>query len=141
MNIDRSLSTAEAPQLDLTPLVDTIFLLIIFFVFAIPNAMMPLGVKINLPETPGSERVERARLEITVTAEDKIFVGPDQTSLPELCGRLERFAASGGQAVSIRGDVSSTLGRVLSVYGACKSAGISKISVLTGMETSGGQGR
>ena len=139
MHIKRAVFAEEVPQIDLAPLVDVVFLLIIFFVFAIPNVMMPLGIKVNLPEVAGAEHVDKARLEVAVSAEDRIFVGNEQVGLPELRERLERFAAGGGQAVSIRGDVSSTLGRVLSVYGACKGAGIAKISVLTGVEVGGGK--
>ena len=139
MNIRRPAYHGNAPGIDLTPLVDVVFLLIIFFVFAIPNVMMPLGVKVNLPETSGAERVDRSRLEIIVTAEDRIFIGSDHVSVVELRERLERFAASGGQSVSIRGDIAATLGRIIAVYGACKSAGIARISVLTGVEAAGGQ--
>ncbi|MBN1809502.1 MAG: biopolymer transporter ExbD [Planctomycetes bacterium] len=139
MEISRGRTVEDGPSMDLTPMVDVVFLLIIFFVFAIPNVMMPLGIRVNLPKVVGAEHVEKTRLEVIVTAEDRIFIGGKQLSLPELRERLDRFVASGGEAVSIRGDVACTLGRVLAVYGAAKGTRVKNISVLTGVEVERGE--
>ena len=129
MHIPREEPFGGPPRVDLTPLVDVVFLLVIFFVLAVPSIMLPMGIRVKLPVTSAATRLETSRLEVTITASDRIYVGARQVSLAE----LERTAA-GAASAHIRGDVACSLGRVVAAYGALKRAGVKSISVATGIE-------
>lgn len=124
----------DTPRVDLTPLVDVIFLLIIFFVLAIPSIMLPMGINVKLPVTSAATTLNASRIEVTVTAGDRIYLGGDEVTLAELEEKAARYSGSEEAAAHIRGDVAASLGRVVAVYGALKKAGIERISVATGIK-------
>ena len=135
MEIPRgSVFVEDAPRVDLTPLVDVIFLLIIFFVLAIPSIMLPMGIKVKLPITSAATTLQASRIEVTVTAGDHVYLGGEEVTLSELEERAAGLAGQEDAAAHIRGDVSASLGRVVAVYGALKKAGIERISVATGIK-------
>lgn len=134
MRIPRTGFAADDPRVDLTPLVDVVFLLIIFFVLAVPSIMLPMGIRVKLPITSAAQRIEASRLEVTVTAADHIFLAGQEVTLPVLRQRAAALAARGEASAHIRGDVACSLGRVVAVYGALQQAGIQRISVATGIK-------
>lgn len=112
---------ALSKSLDLTPMVDVVFQLLIFFMLS-SSFVTQAAVPVELPEV-SHLRAATPGLEIAITAEDALLVNNRPVSLDELKPELTKLAASGG-SVSILGDRGASLGRTLDVWDVCRATGV-----------------
>lgn len=129
----RQQHTLKAEGLNLTPLVDVVFQLIIFFMLTSPFVMQP-GVKIELPEIANAQEVESSPHEVRIDAHDATFFAGREVTKEELLFELGRIRDDDAGVV-IRGDAKATLGAVLEVWDACVSANIRRINIYTRKQT------
>lgn len=115
--------------LDLTPLIDVVFLLLIFFMLS-SSMIMQSGIKINLPTVKNARVGEVDRLEIKIPSDDGIFVNNRQVTLEELRSILDDVAKE-GKMVMIKGDQRASLGRIVSVWDLCKEMGVTRLNIAT----------
>src|SRR5690606_4105707 len=74
-------------EINVTPFVDVVLVLLIVFMVAAP--MLTAGVPIDLPQTSAAEMdVEREPVTVSVTPDGVIYIGEDVVPLTELAGRL-----------------------------------------------------
>ncbi len=133
--------------LQLVPMIDVIFLLLIFFVTASVFAQLEGELPITVPSAPASEPGVRSPGEIiiNVAQDGSIIVNQRALDVPALEDVLERIASLyPGQAVIIRADRKTYHMDVVAVLNACAAAKIWNISFATMMEepsegTSGGR--
>lgn len=121
-------------NLDITPLIDVIFLLLIFFMVS-TTFLDSSGIKINLPvaETKTPAQKEEA-LEVTISAKKKIYVNGKPTELKRLVKRLKTVKKRVKQdLLIIRADGKVPHQLVVSVMDAGKRAGIKKLSIATAL--------
>lgn len=119
----------EKGGMDITPLVDVVFLLLIFFLFTSPLANRH-SIKVNLPEVKRSDSVSEDVARITINEFDEIFFRENRVSLAELKQRLEG-AENRDRQVLIEGDRNASLGIVVTVWDLCRSAGVKTLNVGT----------
>jgi biopolymer transport protein TolR len=124
-------------EINVTPLVDVMLVLLIVFMVAAP--MMTVGVPVDLPKTKGTaSKSEKEVLTVTVKPDGKIYLMEEQVTLSEVGQRLRAIAKEGeDQAVSVRGDKTSNYGELLRVMGRIRDAGFTKISLTGEMEQEG----
>lgn len=123
---------AKGGILDITPLVDLVFLLIIFFLLSTTFRVMP-GIRIDLPEA-SSQKIIKERKEITLSVDrsgvlyvDKIPVEPSA-----LISRLTAAAQKDRDTtVLIKGDRAAGFGLVVDVLGTVKQSGLHRIAIMT----------
>jgi biopolymer transport protein ExbD len=117
---------------DLTPLIDVVFLLIIFFMLS-ATFVVQSSIPVEIPEADGSSKWEEKDLTITLMqgkdgpgGGGKIFVGNDEmTSMAQLSERLaDELAAHPKLMVLIRPDARIEAGRLVRVMGIASSVGI-----------------
>lgn len=120
-------------SLDLTPLIDIVFLLVIFFLVASQTARNESNEKVELPlasqATDSQDQVTR-RLVVTVTSDQSLHVGGQVVTLEQVTGLLERAraeSAGGEYEVRIRGDRRVPFRVVEPLMVACAQAGITRI--------------
>lgn len=115
------------PELDLTPLIDILFMLIIFFVLA---ASFDRGaVTVELPR--GTAEVSETRpLVITVTKEGHFLLDGGTTASPEETLAAAAAAAAAGRPVSIAGDVAAPWGTVAELLDLLQSGGVTSVGLL-----------
>ena len=130
--------TVEEPHLNLTPMIDIVFLLIIFFMVGTQFTERERQFDINLPTASDAQPLTALpdELVVNVTAEGRFNVGGDFVSLPELESMLSeargRFA---DQAVVIRGDASSQYQNIMNVIAACHRVQIHNIALPVAPQT------
>jgi biopolymer transport protein ExbD len=120
-------------SLDLTPLIDIVFLLVIFFLVASQTARNESNEKIELPlasqATDSQDQVTR-RLVVTVTSDQSLHVGGQVVTLEQVTRLLERARAespAGDYEVRIRGDRRVPFRAVEPLMVACAQSGITRI--------------
>ena len=119
--------------LDLTPLIDIVFLLVIFFLVASHTARTESTEPVELPLASevddGQDQVPR-RLVVTVTADQVLHVGGRMVTLDQVADLLAKAAAEKQDAayeVRIRGDRRVPFHAVEPLMIACAQAGITRI--------------
>ncbi len=120
-------------QLDMTPLVDVVFLLLIFFMLSTSLSVNP-GIKIDLPKASAEQvKKKKTTLRVAIEASGRIFLEGKKLSLDQL---RDKFAAVGKKngddaLVVIEADKKVYHGLVVKVMDAAKSSGLNKLAIAT----------
>ena len=118
------------PQLLIAPLIDIVFLLLIFFMLV--TNFLPPSIAIALPESESADINES--LSVTVSVDDRgiIYLNETSVNLTELTGLLEDARVNGEiEIVRLRADESTEWQRVIEIFDAIRSAGILDIAIET----------
>ncbi len=122
----------EQPDaIQLAPLIDIVFLILIFFMVTSVYGALESEVDITLPTADSAVQSERNRGEIFINlrADGAIVVNNQEQTIPELQELLHQVAELfPGGAVIIRGDQSAVLGRAIEVLDCCRKADIQNVS-------------
>ena len=118
-------------EINVTPLVDVMLVLLIIFMVTAP--MMQHGIDVDLPHTTAKPiPSEDERLIITVGKEGKVFIDDLETPLATLQEKLENiFRNRGNREAFLRADSSISYGHVVTVMAEMKRAGVSKLGMVT----------
>jgi len=120
-------------EINVTPLVDVMLVLLIVFMVAAP--MMTVGVPIDLPQTQAKEMNTEAKpITVSVDPSGQIFLGEDETPVvdTDLAARVAALTPNGTEdRIYVRGDTTANYGAVMKVMGILSSAGYGKIGLIT----------
>ncbi len=118
-------------EINVTPFVDVMLVLLIIFMVAAP--MMTTGVSVNLPKTqssslPGNDEP----VNISIKRDGTVYIQTTETSVEKLGAKLQAIAGEKKDTrIFVRGDTSIDYGQVMKVIGAINGAGYSKVALLT----------
>ena len=118
-------------DINVTPLVDVILVLLIIFMVTAP--MMQQGIDVDLPQTT-SQPIEgqEERLVITINAKREVFINQEKVDPLLLRRRLQRSVAGKlNKEVLLRADRSVPYGFVVQTMAEIKNAGIEKLGMVT----------
>lgn len=118
-------------QINVTPLVDVMLVLLIIFMVTAP--ILQQGVNVNLPAAKtGVFQGEEQQLVVSLTREGAYYLNDHQMSLEELQGKLRSIIRlRPDRQVYLRADQSLRYGQVMKAVAAIKEAGIQKIGMVT----------
>jgi len=119
-------------QIDIAPLIDMVFQLLIFFMLTSSFVMQP-GIKINLPKALTSEVVRPENVEIIISSENVTYLDGRVVNAQELKKMLTQISKR-GQSVLIKSDRRASLGRVVEIWDMARDLGISQINIATNQE-------
>ena len=119
----------ERGVLDIAPLIDVIFLLLVFFMLTSSFIFQP-GIKINLPKALTSEVIQKENLIIIITENDALYINERPVGTEELSSRL-KIAAREARPILIKADRGVPLGKVVEIWDLCRREGIQKINIAT----------
>ena len=119
----------EKGRLDIAPLIDVIFLLLIFFMLTSSFIFQP-GIRVNLPRAVTSEVLHKELLIVTITDGNEIFINERPIEGDELVSRIT-LAARDGQPLLIRADKMANLGKVIEVWDICRQVDVKQINIAT----------
>jgi biopolymer transport protein TolR len=135
----------RAPMADInvTPLVDVMLVLLIIFMVTAP--LLTAGVPVNLPDSRAKALdQDKEPVQISIDEQGRLFLDKDEIGESDLPGKLEAIAArtpAGGQPpqVYLRADKTQNYGRVMGVMGELNRAGLNRVALVT-VEGGAGQG-
>lgn len=129
MRLDRDDEGDEDGGLNLTPLVDVVFLLLVFFLAATTFAREEVELDLRLPQArTGEQGGGHRELVVNVFADGRLTVAGREVTLEALRQKLAAAAARDkDQAVLVRGDEAARFGIGLQVLDACRLAKLGKV--------------
>lgn len=121
-------------EINVTPLVDVMLVLLIVFMVAAP--LLTVGVPIDLPQTSAQTmQPERKPIMITVSADGVIFLDKEPITINALLPAITTLIEPSDEArIYVRGDTAVQYGAVMQVMGALSGAGFTKIGLITAQE-------
>jgi biopolymer transport protein TolR len=128
----RSKRRRPLAEINVTPFVDVMLVLLIVFMVTAP--LLVAGVPVDLPKTQAQALTQSNEpLSVTIKSNGQIFLQNTQIADEQLVPRLTAIAANGyDQRVLVRGDAAVDYGRVMQVTGALNAAGFTHIGLVTG---------
>jgi len=123
-------SSRTLSEINVTPLVDVMLVLLIIFMVATP--MLHRGLSVNLPRTESKPLKAEEVLIITITKDKIITLGKTPLILSDLEERLEKIAtAQPDRPIYLRADKDLSYGFVIQVMAAIRKAGIQNLGMVT----------
>jgi len=122
----------EDARIEITPLVDMVLLLLIFFMLSTTFIVTP-GIKVNLPKA-SAEKVSREQKEVRliITEDNRVFLEKTVVTMNELERKLRGVAQKNPQTlVIIQADAKALHGKVVEVMDAAKTSGLSRLAIAT----------
>ncbi|MBN2190184.1 MAG: biopolymer transporter ExbD [Candidatus Aureabacteria bacterium] len=121
----------EKGKLDITPLIDVVFLLIIFFMLSSTFILQP-GIKVNLPDSKVSDAQPEENIIVTITSEKTILLNDEKVDEESLSIKLRPIAKrTPERIVIIKADERVNHGLVVKIMGEIKDAGIKRLAIAT----------
>lgn len=125
---------AVMSEINVTPMVDVMLVLLIIFMVAAP--LLTVGVPIDLPETQ-AKSIEQDREPLTISVNDKgqVFLQNSEIKLDEIVPKLRAIAKNGFEdRIYVRGDRKVDYGTVMRVMGRLSAAGYRRVALVTEIE-------
>lgn len=119
-------------QIDIAPLIDMVFQLLIFFMLTSSFVMQP-GIKVNLPKAVTSEVVKYENTEIVISSENVVYLSGKVVNTAELKTLLKQVAKM-KQGILIKADRRASLGRIVEIWDMCRDLGVTQINIATNQE-------
>ncbi len=130
----RRASKRPMADINVTPMVDVMLVLLIVFMVAAP--LLTVGVPIDLPQTAAKElNTEQKPISVSINPAGDIYLGDTQVQLEGLVDAITAQAANGkDERIYVRGDQTANYGAVMKVMGVLSAAGFSKIGLITAQD-------
>ena len=129
---------APMSEINVTPMVDVMLVLLIIFMVAAP--MLQTGVDIELPEAKGTQlpQPKQEPLQVIVKGNGDTLIGETVVPLDELAGKLKAIAKNGfDDVIYVSADKSVPYGVVMRVMGRIQSGGFRKLAFVANDEKGG----
>ncbi|HWU17396.1 MAG TPA: biopolymer transporter ExbD [Devosia sp.] len=127
----RGRGRAPISEINITPMVDVMLVLLIVFMVAAP--LMTMGVPIDLPETRAQAMpLQTKPITVTVEPDGALSIEGESVTLETLVSSVEALAVEGtDERLYVRGDTTAAYGAIMEVMGELSAAGYSRIGLVT----------
>jgi len=126
--------TSRRPRrvlLDMTPLIDVVLMLVIFFMLTTSFVLAP-GIKVDLPRATAVQQVNKTDTVVIITKDGTIYYQNERVDLQTLHTALVQTQRQHpGLRLIIKADKHAEHGRVVEVMDTAKSAGVARLAIAT----------
>ncbi len=126
--IKRDRERSVMHEINVTPLVDVMLVLLIIFMVTAP--LLQQGIDVNLPKAKGKELTVEKSIFLTVKGDGTLFLNDQEITQEELKKRLF-FLATKDPEIFLRADSSVPYGLIATIIGDVKDAGIERLGLVT----------
>ncbi len=119
-------------QIDIAPLIDIIFQLLIFFMLS-SSFTFQSGITVKLPKAVTSDIIKEENLIVTITSENVTYLNGKIVTLKELAEELNAMEKT-KRPLLIKADRRASVGRIVDIWDLCRNLGIEKINIATNQD-------
>jgi len=121
----------EEQSIDLTPMLDVVFIMLIFFIVT-ASFIKETGIEVNRPDALTAESKKNASILVAVNANSEIWIDKRRIDVRAVRSNIERLRAENPEgAVVIQADEKATAEAVIKVMDAAREAGVYDVSLAT----------
>lgn len=124
-----SASVEEESSIDLTPMLDVVFIMLIFFIVT-ATFVKEAGIDVNRPDAATAVMQEKANILVAIDANNSIWIDRRQVDVRSVRANIERLHAENPQgSVVIQADEASNTKTLISVMDAARAAGVFNVAI------------
>ncbi|HIJ56691.1 MAG TPA: biopolymer transporter ExbD [Deltaproteobacteria bacterium] len=125
------------PRIEMLPLIDIVFLLLVFFIYAMLSMAVHRGMPVDLPKSTTAKADKQLVISVAVKADGTIFVDKEPVPLNRLAEMLKGISRSGQETgVQLFADRALSYQHLFRVLDQIRQAGLSRISLQAERESS-----
>jgi biopolymer transport protein ExbD len=129
MRKPRLLEAEEEVDINITPMLDIVFIILIFFVVT-ASFVKESGVDVSRPSASTAERKERGNIMIAITADDHIWIDKRRVDIRAVRADVERLHVENPEgAIVIQADKNSKTGLLVQVIDQARMAGVRDVAI------------
>jgi biopolymer transport protein ExbD len=129
MRKKKILEADDEIDLNITPMLDVVFIILIFFVVS-TSFVKESGVDVSRPGASSAERKERGNIMIGITADNQVWIDRRQIDIRAVRANIERLRAQNPEgAVVVQADKDSKTGLLVQVIDQSRLAGVQDVSI------------
>ena len=126
------ISNSEESQIELTPMLDVVFIMLIFFIVT-TSFVKESGIEVSRPNANTAEKQERASIFIAINSEGQVFLQKRKIDIDAVRANIEKLHAESPEgSVVIQADKKSETGILVQVMDQIRLAGVKNISIAAG---------
>lgn len=119
----------EAEEINMTPMLDVVFILLIFFIVT-ASFVKEAGIEVNRPEAATAVKKERANILVAISDKGEIWINKRRVDERAVQANIERLKAENPQGtVVIQADKKSTTDVLIKVMDSARAAGVFDVSI------------
>ncbi|MGM8226108.1 ExbD/TolR family protein [Cellvibrio sp. ARAG 10.3] len=121
----------EAQAIDLTPMLDVVFIMLIFFIVT-ATFIKEAGIEVNRPEATTADEKKRASILIAVSNNNEIWIDKNRVDPRGVRQAIERLLAENPKGtVVIQSDSEASIELLVDITNAAREAGVNDVAVST----------
>ena len=126
----RGRTQTSLADINVTPLVDVVLVLLIIFMITAP--ILQSGIEVAIPHTRTVKEITEERLVITIDRQQRVFLNNEPININQIGAQLQqKIRDPEGQSIFVRADENVPFGAFATVMDAVKQSGISNVSIVT----------
>ncbi|WP_448247121.1 ExbD/TolR family protein [Thalassotalea agariperforans] len=119
----------EAEEINMTPMLDVVFILLIFFIVT-ASFVKEAGIEVNRPEAATAVKKERANILVAISDKGEIWINKRKVDVRTVQANIERLKAENPQGtVVIQADKKATTDVLIKVMDSARAAGVFDVSI------------
>lgn len=123
------------PRIEMIPLIDVVFLLLVFFIYAMVSMVIHRGINVNLPKAKSAVVDRKDYISLAITENGEIYLDDTKTSLKDMEILLQRRRKDSPDVrVYIKGDKRAYYEKIIEVLDLVRESGLNKVSLETTFE-------
>ncbi len=119
---------AKKARVEMLPLIDVVFLLLVFFIYAMVSMVVHRGLKVELPAAGTATLEQNDYISITIDADNNLYLNRTPAQADNLAEQVRRLRGPSTKPVFIAGDQTADLGLAIELLDDLKKAGIEEVS-------------
>ena len=122
-------TTEEEAQIDLTPMLDVVFIMLIFFIVT-ASFIKEAGIEVNRPEASTSEPKENVNILVAINANNEVWMDKRRIDIRAVRANIERLHAENPEApVVVQPHPESSTNTMIQVMDSARQAGVYNVSI------------
>jgi len=128
MKTDRNRHKTVLSEINVTPFVDVMLVLLVIFMVTAP--LLQQGIDVNLPKARGKDMPPEERISLLIKKDRTVYMNETPVTIAEMRSKLETLSKLNPN-VFLKADKDVPYGLVVEVMGEIKEAGIEKLGMIT----------